>query len=253
MRKKYFACLLLSIALLVSSIPVFASRPLHVDDVSSISIDENLIRGIDYGLEEVAMRESYVLEFGFTDLNVILHDITVTIDESRLTREDHYVLSQLSMDEFEFANLLNNAYAYVIDMLSDFQAGVQTAPIDTWAESDSFATQFSSTNSFRRVGSVWAGVPAIGHAYINIGYTVTTRSTPASFISGTVDSSWRTGVSVFSWTHNRGFVDASSGKTADVHAVGVLHAGISISVGFISVPANIAVNATFLYIDRFPR
>ncbi len=117
------------------------------------------------------------------------------------------------------------------------------------------------SKSGSNVGSVWAGIPAIGHAYIEISYTYSyvkwvhdlyqlhgcLVDSDKSKVTGSV----LTGVSLGTWEHESGsvrYVDhVSYGENLEVVANGFLTFPIGFTIRGISFPANSTSRQSFAY------
>src|SRR5699024_4260820 len=102
----------------------------------------------------------------------------------------------------------------------ELNQGLKNAKVDIekndFIQSNEFTPQTIVDRGSYYIAKVWAVVPGLGHGYINQDFRVVRSSSRFSNIN-LIGSSYKSGVFLSSWTHNRSWYEMfSSARSADI-------------------------------------
>lgn len=146
------------------------------------------------------------------DVSIEIGDISVQLDDETLEKYDYD--KERVIEAFK-------------EEIKDWGNGLKRTEIEIQKKVDSNLTNNFETYSVKNMGTyyvakVWAGVPAIGHGYINQDFNA--KKSGGKFTSvKLLGSSYKSGVMLGTWSHNRSWVTIPNSKTvAEIRMKGVL-------------------------------
>lgn len=198
----------------------------------SVLAKANNTKDIGHNLERV--------QKALDELNKKYDGISITIDPSKVTRED---LKQY--DGYSDKELVEYLRSFFEESKKTTQVALKSEQVSNDSRTDFRVSSSSNTTYPNRIASVHLAVPAIGTCRLEIRFTSVLDSN-LYFVSGEVHNSKDIGTCIGSWSHDYGTFEVAYYRTyATITAHGVLSYGIQ------GTPFHNSSRHSVQYLDRW--